>query len=267
MQVPFFSKAVAYCTPRRRIVWPRERTSRMNCRALLKSSIAALTIASLAGPTALVASAQEATPMTGMEDATPVAMFETLEVPLVDAEGNAVGLAIFSEYQGETMLQVLAEGLTPGEHGWHLHEFGVCDPAGAEPFASAGEHWNPTNMPHGAPDGAEHHAGDFGNFTATEDGLVEALISTSDFTLSEGPNSVFDADGTAIILHEGQDDLTTQPSGNSGARFACGVVAEPMAGMATPMAGMATPMASEQGAMAEATPMDDMGGMEATPAS
>jgi Cu-Zn family superoxide dismutase len=239
----------------------------MNCRALLKTSVAALAIVSLAAPTALVASAQDATPMAGMEDASPAAMFEKLEVPLIDAEGNAVGLAIFSEYEGETMLQVLAEGLTPGEHGWHLHEVGVCDPAGAEPFASAGEHWNPTNMPHGAPDAAEHHAGDFGNFTATEDGLAESSITTSDFTLSEGPNSLFDADGTAIILHEGQDDLTTQPSGDSGARFACGVVAAPMAGMATPMAGMGTPMASEQAAMAEATPMHDMAGMEATPES
>lgn len=216
----------------------------MKCRALLKMSVATLALASVAAPTTLVASAQ---------DATPVAMFEKLEVPLVDAAGNAVGLAIFSEYQGETMLQVLAEGLTPGEHGWHLHEVGVCDPAGAEPFESAGAHWDPTNMPHGAPDAADHHAGDFGNFTATADGLAETSITTSDFTLSEGPNSVFDADGAAIILHEGRDDLTTQPSGDSGARFACGVVA--------------APIASEQAAMAEATPVHDMVGMEATPVS
>lgn len=238
----------------------------MNCRALLKTSIAALAMASIAAPSALVATAQDATPVASMEEATPVAMFENLEVPLVDAAGNAVGLAIFSEYQGETMLQVLVEGLTPGEHGWHLHEVGVCDPAGAEPFESAGAHWDPTNMPHGAPDAAEHHAGDFGNFVATEDGLVEALISTTDFTLSEGPLSVFDADGTAIILHEGRDDLTAQPSGDSGSRFACGVVAAPMEGMA----GMATPIASDQTAMTEATPMGDMEGMEgmeATPAS
>ncbi len=225
----------------------------MNCRALLRTSVAALAIAALAAPTALVATAQDATPKAGMEDATPVAMFEKLEVPLVDAAGAAVGLAIFSEYQGETMLQVLAEGLTPGEHGWHLHEVGICDPAGAEPFESAGEHWDPTNMPHGAPDVPDHHAGDFGNFTATEDGLAESTITTSDFTLSDGPTSVFDADGTAIILHEGRDDLTTQPSGDSGARFACGVVA--------------APIASEQAAMAEATPMHDMAGMEATPVS
>lgn len=225
----------------------------MNCRTLLRTSIAALAIASLAAPTALIATAQDATPMAGMAESTPAAMFEKLEVPLVDAAGNAAGLAIFSEYQGETMLQVLAEGLTPGEHGWHLHEVGVCDPAGAEPFESAGGHWDPTNMPHGAPDAADHHVGDFGNFTATEDGLAETSISTSDFTLSDGPLSVFDADGTAIILHAGRDDLTTQPSGDSGARFACGVVA--------------APIASEQAAMAEATPMHDMAGMAATPVS
>lgn len=190
--------------------------------------------------------------MAGMEEATPMATMEALEVPLIDAEGNATGLAIFSELNDEVMVQVLMEGLEPGQHGWHLHEFGVCEPGGDEPFSSAGGHWNPTDMPHGGPDDPEHHVGDFGNFMATEDGLGEVVITTTDFTLSEGPTSVFDEDGTAIIIHAGQDDLESQPSGDSGARFACGVVAEPM-GMATPMAGMeemeettppmATPMA------------------------
>lgn len=187
-----------------------------------------------------------ATQMVMAQDATPVATPGVpLEVPLVDAEGNAVGLATFTEGDDGVTIVALMEGLTPGEHGWHLHEFGVCDPAGAEPFASAGEHWNPTNEEHGAPDAPSHHAGDFGNFTATADGLAEAEITTTDFTLGEGPNSVFDEDGTAIIIHEGADDLTTQPSGDSGARFACGVVAEPTMA-ATPVAapqGAATPVA------------------------
>jgi Cu-Zn family superoxide dismutase len=225
-----------------------------------------------------VALAQDATPMAS-PIASPVASpiggaGMTLDVPLVNAAGDAVGLATFTEGDDGVTIRVLAEGLTPGEHGWHLHQFGNCDGATTEPFSSAGEHWNPTDMEHGAPDADPHHAGDFGNFDATADGLVEATITTSDFTLGEGPTSVFDEDGTAIILHADRDDLTTQPGGDSGARVACGVVAEPMMGamgtpMATPMGAMGTPVATPMGAMSTpmATPMTGMATPEATPIS
>jgi Cu-Zn family superoxide dismutase len=175
--------------------------------------------------------------------ATPTA---ALNVPLINASGDAVGLATFTEDADGVKIHLLMEGLSPGEHGWHLHEFGVCDPNGAEPFSSAGGHWNPTDQPHGGPDTPEHHVGDFGNLTATADGLADVEITTQDFTLAAGPTSVFDEDGTSIVVHEGRDDLTTQPSGNSGPSYACGVVAEPTIDMtavqaATPMA-MAAPM-------------------------
>ena len=199
--------------------------------------------ASLTGPAALVASAQDATPVVSAQDATPVAAGVALDVPLIDASGAAVGLATFSEGSDGVTLTLLVEGLSPGEHGWHLHEMGVCEPVGgAEPFADAGGHWNPTAMAHGGPADAEHHAGDFGNFTADENGLAETEVTTTDFTLGEGPTSVFDEDGTAFIVHEGMDDLTTQPSGDSGSRFACGVVAEPMTMPAATPAGIATPV-------------------------
>jgi Cu-Zn family superoxide dismutase len=210
--------------------------SAMRQSTILRAASAALICASLSLSAVLVASAQDATPV-----ATPGA---PLEVPLIDAEGNAVGLATFTESEDGVTVTVLAEGLTPGEHGWHLHEVGICDPAGAEPFESAGGHWNPTDQEHGAPDAPSHHVGDFGNFTATADGLAEAEITTPDFTLGEGPTSVFDEDGTAIIIHAGMDDLTSQPSGDSGPRFACGVVAEPTLA--------ATPVAAPQAA---ATPV------------
>ena len=210
-----------------------------------------LALASLA-LIAPAAFAQDATPMASSM-ATPMGgAGVTLDVPLIDAAGDAVGLASFSEGDDGVTIHVLVEGLTPGEHGWHLHEFGDCDGSTAEPFSSAGGHWNPTDMEHGAPDADPHHVGDFGNFEATADGMAEATITTTDFTLGEGPTSVFDEDGTAIILHAGRDDLMTQPSGDSGARFACGVVAEPMMGT------MSTPMA---------TPMGEMGAAEATPLS
>jgi superoxide dismutase, Cu-Zn family len=256
-------------------------------------TIATLLWAGLTLPAALTAAAQDstpmatpaaATPMTGAQGATPMAAqqatpiatpaVEALDVPLIDAAGDAVGLATFTENADGVTVRLLIEGLTPGEHGWHLHEFGVCEPGGAEPFSSAGEHWNPTAQPHGAPDADEHHVGDFGNLVASADGLAEVEITTSDFTFEAGQTSIFDEDGTSIVVHEGADDLATEPSGNSGPRYACGVVAEstidmtamqaatPMAtpmAMATPMTmatpeGMATPMAMATPEDAGATP-------------
>ncbi len=251
-----------------------------------RSAIATLLWASLTVPASLTATAQDgtpmatpeaATPMTGVQDATPMAAQQatplatpmtTLDVPLIDASGEAVGLATFTDDADGVTVRLLVEGLSPGEHGWHLHEFGVCDPGGAEPFSSAGEHWNPTAHPHGGPDDDEHHAGDFGNHVASEDGLAETEITTADFTFAAGMTSLFDEDGTAIVVHEGVDDLVTQPSGNSGPRYACGVVAEPTIDMtamqaATPMAtpmtmatpqGMATPMSMASPEDGAATP-------------
>ena len=231
-------------------------------------AIAALLWASVTIPAALTATAQDSTPMatpeaaamTGAQDATPMAAAQQAtpmaapaaahDVPLIDANGDAVGLATFTEDADGVTVRLLIQGLSPGDHGWHLHEFGVCDPDTAEPFSSAGGHWNPTDQPHGGPDAAEHHVGDFGNLVASADGLAETEITTSDFTFEAGPTSVFDEDGTAIIVHEGVDDLTTQPSGNSGPRYACGVVAEPTIDMTAMQA--ATPMATP---MAMATPM------------
>jgi len=90
-------------------------------------------------------------------------------------------------------------------------------------------------MDHGAPNADPSHVGDLGNLTATEDGLATLEISSDRFTLGDGKNSVFDANGTAIIVHANPDDLTSQPGGESGGRFACGVLVAPMAG-ATPVA-------------------------------
>jgi superoxide dismutase, Cu-Zn family len=232
-------------------------------------AVAALLWAGLTLPASLDASAQDSTPMATPENATPMTAAQAatpmaaqqatpiatpaevaLDVPLIDANGDAVGLATFTENAEGVTVHLLVEGLSPGEHGWHLHEFGVCEPGGAEPFSSAGEHWNPTVQPHGAPDADEHHVGDFGNLVASADGFADVEITTTDFTFEAGVNSVFDEDGTSIVVHEGTDDLTTQPDGNSGPRYACGVVAEPTIDMAAMQA--ATPMATP---MTMATPM------------
>lgn len=219
-------------------------------------AMAAMVWVGLTAPASLGAMAQDATPMADAQDATPMASpVAARDVPLADASGAAVGLATFSESGDGVTMVLLIEGLAPGEHGWHLHEMGVCEPGGAEPFSSAGAHWNPTAMMHGGPDDEQHHAGDFGNFMANDEGLAEIEFTTTDFTLGEGPTSVSDEDGTAIIVHEGMDDLVTQPSGDSGARYACGVVAEPTMDMSAMQGAAATPVGTPEMDRAAATPV------------
>lgn len=202
--------------------------------------------------------AQGATPQ-----ATPRAALP-LEIPLLNVEGAEAGTATFEEGDdGLVTMAVAVEGLEAGEPGIHIHESGVCDPAGVEPFSTAGGHYNPTGDSHGAPDDPMSHAGDFGNLTIGEDGTGTLDISTNRFTLSDGPTSLFDADGSALVLHELTDDLVTDPAGMSGARVACGVVAEPLPAAGAPDA------AAMEGALLNPEPVpfaDDLLGRLQAPA-
>ncbi|MCH4892608.1 MULTISPECIES: superoxide dismutase family protein [unclassified Sphingomonas] len=115
-------------------------------------------------------------------------------------------------------VRVDARGLTPGQHGIHVHTVGRCD---APDFTTAGGHWNPTARQHGSMNPAGPHSGDLPNLTvdAAGNGRVE-------FTLAGGTmDGLLDADGGAFVVHAGPDDLKTDPSGNSGGRVACGVFA------------------------------------------
>jgi Cu-Zn family superoxide dismutase len=115
-------------------------------------------------------------------------------------------------------VQVDLTGVPPGTHGFHIHEKGDCGNNGA----NAGAHFNPTGMVHGAPDAVSHHAGDFGNVTAEANGEVHTRFTTHSISLKAAdPTSPV---GRAVVLHEKADDLVTQPSGNAGARIACGIV-------------------------------------------
>ncbi len=108
-------------------------------------------------------------------------------------------------------------GLTPGKHGFHIHEFGDCSSPDAK---SAGGHFNPTNHQHGAPDATDRHAGDLGNIEADASGKVHVDVSDKVMKLS-GSDSIV---GHAVIVHEKADDLKTQPTGDAGGRVACGVI-------------------------------------------
>jgi superoxide dismutase, Cu-Zn family len=117
-------------------------------------------------------------------------------------------------------VRVVAEiqGLTPdSKHGFHIHEFGDCT---AEDAASAGDHYNPTDQPHGGPTDQRRHVGDFGNIEADADGHARFEMVDSVIML-EGPHSII---GRSVVVHAEEDDLTTQPSGEAGDRLACGVI-------------------------------------------
>ncbi len=108
-------------------------------------------------------------------------------------------------------------GLVYGEHGFHVHEKGDCS---APDGTSAGGHFNPATQPHAARDAAARHVGDLGNLKADPYGLARVDFIDKTLALS-GPNSIV---GRAVIIHEKADDFTTQPTGNAGARQACGVI-------------------------------------------
>lgn len=130
---------------------------------------------------------------------------------------NVKGTVTFTKVDSGVRVVADIAGLKPGEHGFHIHENGDCS---APDASSAGGHFNPTGMPHGGPDSEEHHLGDMGNITADASGRTH-LDRVFSFLELSGANSIV---GHAVIVHGGQDDLTSQPSGNAGVRVACGVI-------------------------------------------
>jgi len=135
------------------------------------------------------------------------------------ATSGVTGIVVFSSGGGDTVdVHVMASGLQPGSiHGFHVHETGNC--ASAD-FISAGGHFNPTHKPHG-PQDKPHHAGDMPSLLADPSGKVDDRFTLNGVTLGGVDGFV----GHAVILHATADDFDAQPSGNSGARIACGVIA------------------------------------------
>jgi Cu-Zn family superoxide dismutase len=137
---------------------------------------------------------------------------------LYPTAGNRVsGQVTFTKTMDGVEIVADISGLTPGEHGFHIHQWGDCS---AEDGTSAGGHYNPFNDPHGGPMDAKRHVGDLGNIRVQSDGTGH-YQETDKVVSLEGPNSII---GRAVILHAGEDDLASQPTGNAGARLACGVI-------------------------------------------
>jgi len=140
---------------------------------------------------------------------------------LTNTSGQSVGTARFTQAGNVVRILVEAKGLPPGPHGAHVHAVGKCDPPD---FNSAGPHFNPTNKQHGALNPQGSHAGDLPNLTVGPDGTGRMETTTEQLSLGSGPSSVWDADGSAFVVHANADDFKTDPTGNSGARVACGVL-------------------------------------------
>lgn len=142
-----------------------------------------------------------------------------------NAAGEPRGAAeLWQDMDKIVHVDVQMTGLPPGPHGIHFHAVAKCEGAGTTPFATAGAHYNPLGRQHGLDNAAGPHAGDAPNFTVSPDGIGRATFTTDRVSLTEGSTSLFDTDGSAIVIHAAADDQTSQPSGNSGGRIACGVV-------------------------------------------
>ena len=136
------------------------------------------------------------------------------------ANGQPAGTALLLSSGAQVNISIAVAGLSPGVHGAHLHMIGACD--GPE-FASAGGHLNPGNRQHGSANPAGSHFGDLPNVQAGGSG-TGTVSATLPGPRAEVLARLFDGDGTAIVIHASADDYRTDPSGNSGARIACGVL-------------------------------------------
>src|SRR5690625_240619 len=166
----------------------------------------------------------QATETSSLEDIQAEKAGESKEVhvEMINTEGAKIGVATLKQEADGVNIAIDVAGLSKGTHGFHIHEKGVCEPPD---FKSAGEHFNPTDMKHGFDNPEGPHAGDLPNLEVGKDGNVQESFVNEMVTLKKGePNSLLREGGTALVIHEDPDDNVSQPSGNSGARIACGVI-------------------------------------------
>lgn len=146
-----------------------------------------------------------------------------LRVEIVDARGTVVGEALLRQTTAgaAVLVELRVEGLTPGLHGFHIHETGRCE---APSFESAGGHFAPHGRGHGIFASEGLHGGDLLNLRVPESGSIHVERLATGVTLDTGPATLLDDDGSALVIHAQADDYRSQPSGDAGSRVACGVV-------------------------------------------
>ena len=149
---------------------------------------------------------------------------QTAKATLKDANGRDVAQVQLMQTPHGVLLRLSLKGVPAGEHAVHIHAVGKCEPPA---FTSAGGHFNPGSHKHGMEAAEGQHAGDMPNLHVPASGELAIEIANPLISLVKGqPNSVFDADGSAIVIHAGADDYKSDPAGNAGDRIACGVITE-----------------------------------------
>ena len=146
----------------------------------------------------------------------------TASAKMVGSDGQELGTIMLMQTAHGVLITADLSGLPPGTHGFHIHSVGKCQ----VPFLSAEGHFDPTGAMHGFGPGGPH-AGDMPNIHVGENGTVTVEVMNDMVSLDPGPTSLNDKDGSSIIIHANADDYATQPSGNAGARIACGVIEFP----------------------------------------
>jgi Cu-Zn family superoxide dismutase len=137
-------------------------------------------------------------------------------IPTTKVESKVKGTVTFTKTPGGIHVHGEISGLTPGEHGFHVHEFGVWNEDGM----ATGGHFNPTGAPHAGHDSPRRHVGDMGNIKADDSGVATVDLDDTEMTF-DGPTSIL---GRGLVVHAKADDLKTQPSGDAGGRLAVGII-------------------------------------------
>ncbi|WP_188453998.1 superoxide dismutase family protein [Virgibacillus oceani] len=143
----------------------------------------------------------------------------TRTIDMYNPSGDMIGTAALTEKPDGVQVKLKLEGLAPGFHGIHVHEYPSC--LGPD-FKSAGNHFNPEGKEHGLMHPEGPHLGDLPNIEADAGGLVDAELMLPGATLLDGKKSILRGEGTSLVIDEGQDDGVSQPGGDSGPRIACG---------------------------------------------
>ena len=180
----------------------------------------ALCTSSIALPSAFARTTPRENPPAALQKSS-AQMAQSAHADIVNATGQKIGTATFAAASGGVRIDVDVTQLPPGTHGIHIHTVGKCE---GPDFKTAGGHFNPAGKKHGKDNPEGPHNGDLLNLEVGADGHGTASLLDANATLGDGPTSVFQPGGTAIVIHAAADDYKTDPAGNSGARIACGVI-------------------------------------------